>query len=164
MKKIEKILENVTAVILLFMLICCLLQVTFRFILHISAPFTEEFARMGYIWMVFLTLPILESKNEQLKVTFFFDKIPLAIRAVRYWLMSAADVVLLAITTYGAVRYFQSASTMTFASVTWLLMSYQYIPVVIGCVLGILYIIQRAIHFKEAFAQEEAEYQVGGER
>lgn len=164
MKKIEKILENVTAAILLFMLICCLLQVTFRFILHISAPFTEEFARMGYIWMVFLTLPILESKNEQLKVTFFFDKIPLAIRAVLYWLMSAAYVVLLAFTTYGAVRYFQSASTMTFASVTWLLMSYQYIPVVIGCVLGILYIIQRAIHFKEAFAQEEAEYQVGGER
>ena len=164
MKKIEKILENVTAVILLFMLICCLLQVTFRFILHISAPFTEDFARMGYIWMVFLTLPILESKNEQLKVTFFFDKIPLAIRAVLYWLMSAAYVVLLAFTTYGAVRYFQSASTMTFASVTWLLMSYQYIPVVIGCVLGILYIIQRAIHFKEAFAQEEAEYQVGGER
>ena len=78
--------------------------------------------------------------------------------------MSAAYVVLLAFTTYGAVRYFQSASTMTFASVTWLLMSYQYIPVVIGCVLGILYIIQRAIHFKEAFAQEEAEYQVGGER
>lgn len=164
MKKIEKILENVTAVILLFMLICCLLQVLFRFVLHISAPFTEEFARMGYIWMVFLSLPILESKNEQLKVTFFFDKIPLAIRAVLYWLMSAAYVVLLAFTTYGAVRYFQSASTMTFASVTWLLMSYQYIPVVIGCVLGILYIIQRAIHFKEAFAQEEAEYQVGGER
>ena len=43
-------------------------------------------------------------------------------------------------------------------------MSYQYIPVMIGCVLGILFIIRRAIHFKEAFAQEEAEYEVGGER
>ncbi len=71
MKKIEKILESITAVILLVMLICCLLQVLFRFVLHISAPFTEEFARMGYIWMVFLTLPLLEAKNEQLKVTFF---------------------------------------------------------------------------------------------
>lgn len=49
MKKIEKILESITAVILLVMLICCLLQVLFRFVLHISAPFTEEFARMGYI-------------------------------------------------------------------------------------------------------------------
>ena len=164
MKKIEKILENVTAVILLFMLICCLLQVLFRFVLHISAPFTEEFARMGYIWMVFLSLPLLESKNEQMKVTFFFDKIPLVARAVLYWLMSAVYVILLAFTTYVAMRYYQSASTLTFASVNWLLMSYQYIPVVIGCVLGILFIIRRAIHFKEAFAQEEAEYQVGGER
>ena len=98
MKKIEKILESITAVILLVMLICCLLQVLFRFVLHISAPFTEEFARMGYIWMVFLTLPLLEAKNEQLKVTFFFDKIPMAIRAVLYWVISVAYVVLLVFT------------------------------------------------------------------
>ena len=148
MKKIEKILESITAVILLVMLICCLLQVLFRFVLHISAPFTEEFARMGYIWMVFLTLPL----------------IPMAIRAVLYWVISVAYVVLLVFTAYGAVRYYESASTLTFASVSWLLMSYQYIPVMIGCVLGILFIIRRAIHFKEAFAQEEAEYEVGGER
>ena len=146
------------------MLICCLLQVLFRFVLHIPAPFTEEFARMGYIWMVFLTLPLLEAKNEQLKVTFFFDKIPMAIRAVLYWVISVAYVVLLVFTAYGAVRYYESASTLTFASVRWLLMCYQYIPVMIGCVLGILFIIRRAIHFKEAFAQEEAEYEVGGER
>ena len=98
MKKIEKILESITAVILLVMLICCLLRVLFRFVLHISAPFTEEFARMGYIWMVFLTLPLLEAKNEQLKVTFFFDKIPMAIRAVLYWVISVAYVVLLVFT------------------------------------------------------------------
>lgn len=162
MKKIEKILENITAVVLLFMLCCCLLQVLFRFVLRISAPFTEEFARMGYIWMVFLTLPLLEAKNEQLKVTFFFDKIPMAIRVVLYWVMSAVYVVLLVLIAYGAVRYYQSSTTLTFASVSWLLMSYQYIPVVIGCVLGALYIVRRAIHFKEAFAQEEAEYEVGG--
>ena len=50
MKKIEKILESITAVILLVMLICCLLQVLFRFVLHISAPFTEEFARMDGVF------------------------------------------------------------------------------------------------------------------
>ncbi len=164
MKKLEKFLENLTALILLFMLVCCLLQVLFRFVLRISAPFTEEFARMGYIWMVFLTLPILESKNEQLKVTFFFDKIPLVIRAVLYWLMSAVYIALLVCTTIGAVRYFEQASTLTFGSVSWLLMSYQYVPVMVGCVLGCLFIIRRAIHFKEAFAQEEAEYKVGGEQ
>ena len=70
MKKIEKILESITAVILLVMLICCLLQVLFRFVLHIPAPFTEEFARMGYIWMVFLTLPLRQAKHQHLNVTF----------------------------------------------------------------------------------------------
>ncbi len=163
MKKIETCLENVTALILLFMLICCLLQVLFRFVLHISAPFTEEFARMGYIWMVFLSLPILEARNEQLKVTFFFDKLPLKVRVALYWLMSAVYVVLLACTTCGAVRYFQSSNTLTFSSVSWLRMSYQYIPIVMGCLLGILFIVHRAIHFREAFAQEEAEYKTGGD-
>lgn len=162
MKKIEKALESVTAVILLFMLICCLLQVLFRFVLHISAPFTEEFARMGYIWMVFLSLPVLEARNEQLKVTYFFDKIPLKLRVALYWLMSAVYIALLAFTTVGAVRYFQSSGTMTFGSVNWLSMSYQYIPVMIGCVLGVVFVIHRAVHFREAFAQEKAEYEVGG--
>lgn len=163
MKKIEKALENVTAFILLFMLVCCLLQVLFRFVLRISAPFTEEFARMGYIWMVFLSLPVLEAKNEQLKVTFFFDKFPLKIRVALYWLMSAVYIVLLVFAVCGAVRYFQSSNTLTFSSVSWLRMSYQYIPVMLGCLLGILFIIQRAIHFREAFAQEEAEYKTGGD-
>lgn len=71
MKKIEKILESITAVILLVMLICCLLQVLFRFALHISAPFTEEFARMGYIWLVFLTLPLLEAEKRAAESDFF---------------------------------------------------------------------------------------------
>lgn len=77
MKKLDKILESLSAIVLLFMLVCVLLQVLFRFVLKISAPWTEEFARMGYIWMVFLMLPVLESRDEQLKVTYFLIKSPI---------------------------------------------------------------------------------------
>lgn len=160
MKKIEKVIESAAAVVLLFMLVCCLLQVLFRFVLHVSAPFTEEFARMGYIWMVFLMLPVLESKNEQLKVTFFFDKIPYGIRKILYWVMSAIYVALLACMTVGAFNYFGNTTNLTFGSVKWLLMSYQYIPVMLGGVLGIVFVIYRAIHYKTVFAAEEAEYKV----
>ena len=59
MKKLDKILESMSAIVLLFMLVCVLLQVLFRFVLKISATWTEEFARMGYIWMVFLMIHVL---------------------------------------------------------------------------------------------------------
>lgn len=69
MKKIEKVLSVISGLFLVAMFVLCLLQVIFRFVLHISAPFTEEFARMSYIWMVFLMLPVLDSRDEQMKVT-----------------------------------------------------------------------------------------------
>lgn len=163
MKKIEKIIEGMAALVLLFMLVCALLQVLFRFALKISAPFTEEFARMGYIWMVFLMLPVLESRDEELKVTYFFDKIPYKVRVVLYWVMSVIYVLLLACVTYGAWNYFGSTTNLTFGSVRWLLMSYQYVPVIFGSIMGIVFIIYRAIHFKSAFAKEEAEYKTGEE-
>ena len=95
LKKIADCLESISAVILLFMLVQVLLQVLFRFVLKISAPWTEEFARMGYIWLVFLMLPVLESRNDQLKVTYFFDKVPYKARVVLYWIMSLLYVIVL---------------------------------------------------------------------
>lgn len=163
MKKLEKIIWGIAAVIFLFMLVCCLLQVLFRFVLKVAAPWTEEFARMGYIWMVFLMLPVLESRNEQLKVTYFFDKFPLTIRKIVYWIMSLVYVVLLGFICYGAIGYYKDTTMMTFGTTRWLLMAYQYIPVVLGSALGILFVIYRAFHYKDVFAQAEAEFKTGEE-
>lgn len=160
MKKLDKILESMSAIVLLFMLVCVLLQVLFRFVLKISATWTEEFARMGYIWMVFLMLPVLESRDEQLKVTCFFDKIPYKGRVALYWVMSICYVLVLAVMIAGGVYYYRNTMTLNFASVKWLLMSYQYIPIVLGGITGILFVIRRALHFKEALAAAEAEYEV----
>lgn len=160
MKKLDKILESMSAIVLLFMLVCVLLQVLFRFVLKISATWTEEFARMGYIWMVFLMLPVLESRDEQLKVTYFFDKIPYKGRVALYWVMSICYVLVLAVMIAGGVYYYRNTMTLNFASVKWLLMSYQYIPIVLGGITGILFVIRRALQFKEALAAAEAEYEV----
>lgn len=160
MKKLDKILESMSAIVLLFMLVCVLLQVLFRLVLKISATRTEEFARMGYIWMVFLMLPVLESRDEQLKVTYFFDKIPYKGRVALYWVMSICYVLVLAVMIAGGVYYYRNTMTLNFASVKWLLMSYQYIPIVLGGITGILFVIRRALHFKEALAAAEAEYEV----
>ena len=160
LKKIADCLESISALILLFMLVQVLLQVLFRFVLKISAPWTEEFARMGYIWLVFLMLPVLESRNDQLKVTYFFDKVPYKARAVLYWIMSLLYVIVLVFLIIGAYRYYGQTKTMTFGSVRWLLVCYQYIPVIIGSAFGIIFILNRAFHYKEVLSQAEEEYKV----
>ena len=85
MKVLEKVLHGTAAIILFLMFALCVMQVVFRFILKISAPWTEEFARMGYIWLVYLMLPVLEFNDDQLKVTYFLDKFPYRLRVVVYW-------------------------------------------------------------------------------
>ncbi len=160
MKKLEKIIESCALVFLVGMLICCLLQVLFRFVVKLPVTFTEEFSRMFYIWMVFLMLPVLESKNEQLKVTYFFDKVPRKLRIGLYWVMTAAYVAFLAILSYGSYEVMGQVSTLTFGSTTWLIMSYQYIPILVGGVFGIVFVVYRAAHIKTVLQEAEEEYKV----
>ena len=50
--------------------------------------------------------------------------------------------------------------TLTFGSTAWLLMSYQYIPILLGSILGILFVIYRALHIKAVLQEAEDEYKV----
>ena len=160
MKKLEKVIESFALLFFAGMLVCCLLQVLFRYVLALSISFTEEFSRMFYIWMVFLMLPVLESRNEQLKVTYFFDKFPMAVRKAVYWIMTAAYVAFLAILSYGSFEVMGQVNTLTFGSTPWLIMSYQYVPILVGGVFGIVFVIYRAIHIKTVLREAEEEYEV----
>ena len=160
MKKIEKVLSVISGLFLVAMFILCLLQVIFRFILNISAPFTEEFARMSYIWLVFLMLPVLESRDEQMKVTYFLGKFPQNVQVGIYWFMSLCYVAFLVLLTIGSFRLVTSDTTVTFASTPWLKTNYQYIPILIGSITSIVCVIVRALNAKEVLRHEETEYEV----
>ena len=160
MKKLEKTIEALSLIFLCGMLVCCLLQVLFRFVIQVSVSFTEEFSRMFYIWMVFLMLPVLEARNEQLKVTYFFDKLPKKLRVVIYWGITFVYVIFLVILGYGSFEMIGQVHTLTFGSTAWLLMSYQYIPILLGSILGILFVIYRALHIKAVLQEAEDVYKV----
>lgn len=160
MKKIEKILSIISGLFLVAMFVLCLLQVIFRFVLHVSAPFTEEFARMSYIWMVFLMLPVLESRDEQMKVTYFLAKFPQHMQIIIYWFMSLCYVIFLVLLAIGSFRLVANNTTVTFASTPWLKTNYQYIPILIGSITSIAFVIFRALHVKEVLKHEEAEYEL----
>lgn len=160
MKMLEKVLHGAAAIILFLMFVLCVMQVVFRSILKVSAPWTEEFARMGYIWLVYLMLPVLEFNDDQLKVTYFLDKFPYRLRVVVYWLLTLLSVIFLAFLTIGSFKLASNRTIVSFASTSWLTVNIQYIPIVIGAALGILFVIRRAIRMKETLRKAEEEYEV----
>ena len=160
MKKIERILHDAASVVLFVMFVLCILQVVFRFVLKISAPWTEEFARFSYITLVFLMLPVLESNNDQLKVMYFLDKVPYKGRVVIYWFITILNVLFLLIVVCGSFLLATNSTIVKFASTPWLKVNHQYFPILIGSFFGILFVIRRALRIEETFAKDQEEYEV----
>lgn len=148
MKRVAKTIETISIVILILMTFSALLQVLFRYVLRISAAWTEEFARLFYIYMIFLMLPVLESQNKQLKVTYFFKKLPYIPRVVVFFITNLAYLAFLTIFFIGGVRMIRASWDLTFASLRWLNAGVQYFPVVIGAPFAALFTILRMADFR----------------
>ena len=70
---------TVTIIVLFLLLI---MQVLFRYVLQVSAPWVEELARIAYISMVLFGSSLCISHNEHIKVDFFIDRLSPRSRAV----------------------------------------------------------------------------------
>ena len=160
MKKIEQLAETVSVLFLFLMLVLCLMQVVFRYVLKISMPFTDEFARMSYIWLVFLMMPALENRDEQIKVMYFFDKLPRKAKVGVYCAMTLMYVLALLVLVVGSWRMMFESSNIVFGVTPWLTVSYQYIPLLIGSLLSIPVVICRAFHIQRVLKQAEDTFNV----
>ena len=83
LKKIDKVLlsiqENFCAFIFLFIFIMCLLQIFFRNIVYVPVPWTEEFARVGLIYLTFFGAAVGLRNKAHPSVDFIVSKLPFRI-------------------------------------------------------------------------------------
>lgn len=56
---------------------CCIIQVLCRYLLHVSSPWTEEFARVGMVYMTFLAAAYGIRLKAHPSVDFLVKKLPL---------------------------------------------------------------------------------------
>lgn len=86
LKKIDKVLiliqENICAMIFLFIFVMCLLQIFFRNIVYLPVPWTEEFARVGLIYLTFFGAAVGLRNMAHPSVDFFTKKLPLRPRKI----------------------------------------------------------------------------------
>ncbi len=85
---------DVTSLVILYVTVVVIfVQVIARYVLKIPLPWTEEFARFAFIWLIFLANALAERHNEHFRVSYFVEQAP---RRVRYAFWAAGETLIFA--------------------------------------------------------------------
>lgn len=80
MRGIMKILTRVLGIlvsVLLAMIVCTVfLQVIFRYVVHAPLNWSEEFAKLCFVWLIFLGVPLVTHSDIHIRVDYFVDLLP----------------------------------------------------------------------------------------
>ena len=84
-RRLSLSLEVIASVGFVVMCISVILQVVFRYVLEIVAPWTEELARFACIWAVFLGAAVCFDEQAHLKIDFLVTRV--SREAIRHLLL-----------------------------------------------------------------------------
>ncbi len=83
---------DITSLFILYVTVVVIfVQVIARYILQVALPWTEEFARFAFIWLIFLANALAERHNEHFRVSYFVEQAP---RPVRYAFWVVGEVLI----------------------------------------------------------------------
>jgi len=127
----KRTLEYLAGILLFFMFLTTFFQVVSR-TFQISAVWSEELARLTYVWMVFLGTAVLIKDDGLIRVTVLVDRIGKRPARILRVLTDIAILPFLVIITWGALTN-TVLNWKTFApTVDWLRMGYVYLVIVIA--------------------------------
>jgi TRAP-type C4-dicarboxylate transport system permease small subunit len=127
----KRTLEILAGILLFFMFVTTFFQVVARTFLF-SAVWSEELARLTYVWMVFLGTAVLIKDDGLIRVTVLVDRIGKGPARILRILTDIAILPFLAIITWGAWTNTR-LNWNTFApTVDWLRMGYVYLVIVVA--------------------------------
>ena len=143
-----KLINVIATTMFIGMMLAALAQIFFRFVMRISVPWTEELARILYVYVTFLGIILLEHENNNIKVTFIVDKLPFKLRYLLQVFLNIFSILFLVCLFIGAIIMFRSSNTMNFGTMPFLKVSVLYIPLLIACPLTTFYLIRQLFNFK----------------
>ena len=157
MKLLRILLYSTTVTILTGLLLAVVAQVIFRYVLHISVPWTEEIARILMIWMVLAGSIIVQKDGSHIRTEFFVSKLPLKIRLILRILLNIASMLFLLSVMKGGFSMIRHTQNIMTGSITWLNTSILYIPIVLCLPFIILFIIRDIVSFRETESDKSTE-------
>jgi len=137
----KRTVEYLVGVILFLMFFLTFFQVLARTVLHISAVWSEELARLTYVCMVFLGAAVLIKDDGLIRVTVLVDRIGKRAGTILRFLTDLAVVPFVVIITWGAWTNTR-LNWNTFApTVDWLRIGYVYLMIFISGLIMLWYLL-----------------------
>lgn len=147
--KVLKAVEVFSLLIFSTLVLLVILQVFFRYVVQISVPWTEELARVLYIWLVFIGVIIVEAENINIRTTYFLDKMSPKQRFIMEIIINVLAIVFLLVLFYGSILITQKSWIYMLGSIPWMSSGVVYIPVTIAAPFAIWYLIKQIIVMKK---------------
>lgn len=150
--KIDKIMAGIGTVLSVISVaavaILGILQVLFRFILKINAPWTEELMRALFIYIVFFGLILVERENGEVRTTMLIEKLPPRLYCAWEVIVSLFSILFNILVIIGSFISYQT-TTSTLGSLPQVSMKLFFIPLIISLPLMIIYQCYHMVgHFK----------------
>ena len=134
----KRILEYTIGILLFFMFLTTFFQVLAR-TFQISAVWSEELARLTYVWMVFLGAAVLIRDDGLIRVTVLVDRIGKRPARLLRILTDLAILPFLAVITWGAIMNTRLNWNSFAPTVDWLRIGYVYLIVALAGVAMLWY-------------------------
>lgn len=144
MKRITAVLNDALdatiTIVFIFMLLCAVMQVFFRYVLQVSIPWTEEAARFALILVTFWGAAAAIRQREHITIPTLFDKIPRAPRLALQAVFIIAMGVFLVNVFIGSLSMVKLTWETPVGSISWLTTGKVYLILPSGVVLMLLHL------------------------
>lgn len=141
----KKLVEIVTAVVLLLMLLITVGQIVFRSILRISASWSEELAMYSFAFIVFVGAVALTEEERHITITALTDKVPPGWQRGLRIAGRLIAVPFMVLFSYGAFVNTQSTWKNSLPTAEWMKIGYMYLVLFIAGTLMVYYLLANTV-------------------
>jgi len=143
-KKIDYI-NAINTLLFIVMVSLVLLQIFVRYVVHISLPWTEEFARFLLICITFIGAALAVRDREHIAITSILDRLPNGIRYCLRIGFIIAIIVFLIIVFKGCLQMINLTWENTVGSVNWLTWGKIYLILLVCIIIMMYYLLVQLI-------------------
>jgi|LSQX01.2.fsa_nt_gb TRAP-type C4-dicarboxylate transport system permease small subunit len=142
---IDKIVIFFSNTILVIMVISVILQVVSRTFMRTPFIWTEELARVAYIWLTFIGSATLIKNYEHITVDLLLRKLSSAKATILQIVIDSLSLAFLIFVILGGIKMVYTTNTVILPSIRSLTVSDFYLSLTIGSIISCYYLLQNII-------------------
>lgn len=144
-KQLIKPIRLVVFLVMIVMVVLVVIQIFCRFVINVSVPWTEEMARLCFVWMIFLGSAIVECEGGQVSTTIFVQRLGRVPRFLLGTVIHVIEVLFNLCLFIGCILSWNTVNMMTFSTVPSWNYRLLYIPLILAAPFMIFYLIVQNI-------------------